>query len=420
MHSYDGNNNLTAFSLDTFLINVNIVIITGHDKFSSYVSYAGDPTVYRRRLLNAGHNVTDVVNDDAVERDIPGASSLRRKLIRVEFNGNPGKRGITRDSIYIGTHRTMIGMLIANDTFPDADFYYVFDDDNYMPVEYVCYQLNHKTNPKVPLLLSGAVGPKAGGHAPCNEVNTPDHWSCCTSLMEPCRAYTDGVKEQSAFQWSDEKETFVPVPCTSHEAQSDSHLRCHQSVPWPEGMQYGFPYRVRRPDTLIDAVPHHALYAPHKFPMFPYGGATYVLTKPLMNAIGRDRWEFWTYGTQFENADIDIMLLVFNAGYSITSFPTISVIHHVKNMESFISVGSHHYTDQCDEAVKRLCSYDYTNASARFCILRCPECPQFQGTGASASTHHVVRKQRQQHENQRPHGHHHQHQHRSTLLRGAR
>lgn len=134
MHSNNKNTDLTEhFSLTTFLIDVNVVIVTGHDVFRTAVGYPGNNMRY-----------------------VKDSTTQSRRLIRVEYNGNPGNE--THFASYKGTHRTMLGLLIANDTFPEADFFYVFDDDNYVFVNHICENLNKDANAQAPLLLSGAVG----------------------------------------------------------------------------------------------------------------------------------------------------------------------------------------------------------------------------------------------------------------------
>jgi len=65
--------------------------------------------------------------------------------------------------------------------------------------------------------------------------------------------------------------------------------------------------------------------------MWPYGGQAYVLSRGLLNAIGRDYWAHCMSALQCANADHRVMTCVLNAGYSLTSvgrFPTLS--HHAQ------------------------------------------------------------------------------------------
>lgn len=123
VHSNNNNDHVTDFMANTFLLDTNLVVMTGHDSF--------DATVNSRRL----------------------------NLRRVIYDGNPGgieKTFTTGGRKYLGTHRTMAGILIAMDTLPHVDWVYVLDDDNVVNVDVLCETLG-KVDPEVPLLL-GYVG----------------------------------------------------------------------------------------------------------------------------------------------------------------------------------------------------------------------------------------------------------------------
>ena len=66
----------------------------------------------------------------------------------------------------------------------------------------------------------------------------------------------------------------------------------------------------------------------------PYGGGSYAISRGMTRAIGRDRWAECMYKHQCNNADIRVMVCIFEAGYMVTngfSFPTLQ--HHVRSVE---------------------------------------------------------------------------------------
>jgi hypothetical protein len=128
VHSNNHNDHVTTFMSETFLYNTNLVIVTGHDTFDSVVEHRRR----RQRKLN---------------------------LRKVLYDGNPGGLDTTFRTggrKYLGTHRTMAGILMAMDLYPSADWVYVLDDDNVINVEEICATLS-SMNASVPLLL-GQVG----------------------------------------------------------------------------------------------------------------------------------------------------------------------------------------------------------------------------------------------------------------------
>ena len=128
VHSNTHNDRVTTFMSETFLRDTNLVIVTGHDTFDSVVSH-------RRRRQRKLH------------------------LRKVVYDGNPGglqKTFRTGGGKYLGTHRTMAGVLMAMDLYPHVDWVYVLDDDNVINPDAICSTLN-ALNASVPLLL-GQVG----------------------------------------------------------------------------------------------------------------------------------------------------------------------------------------------------------------------------------------------------------------------
>ena len=87
---------------------------------------------------------------------------------------------------YFGAHRTLAGLLVANDTWPDAEWVLVADDDNDVDVSKVRRYLA-QLDSSVPLLLAGRVGP-GRNTVPCRSTSDGDKWSCCTDASLPCRA----------------------------------------------------------------------------------------------------------------------------------------------------------------------------------------------------------------------------------------
>jgi hypothetical protein len=136
VHSNNNNDHVTNFMANTFLHDTNLVVMSGHDSTAA--------TVSSRRRLN---------------------------LRKVVYDGNPGGVGKTfrtEGAKYLGTHRTMAGILVAMDTLPHIDWVYVLDDDNVVNANIVCEALG-KVDPTVPLIL-GLVGPKRK-HAPCRSTS---------------------------------------------------------------------------------------------------------------------------------------------------------------------------------------------------------------------------------------------------------
>ena len=130
VHSNTQNDHVTKFMSDTFLHDTNLVIVSGHDTFDSVVDHR------RQRRRRA-----------------------QRRLRRVAYNGNPGgmrKTFRTGGGKYLGTHRTMAGVLMAMDIYPEVDWVYILDDDNVVNADAICATLSSE-NSSIPLLL-GSVG----------------------------------------------------------------------------------------------------------------------------------------------------------------------------------------------------------------------------------------------------------------------
>lgn len=275
MHSHGDakNNSIVQFSVDTWLNDTQLLVIDGYDqtrRLQAYVRYDGNP--------GCG-------NDD---------------------DGCKGKATFKKIGRYYGAHRTMAGVLMANDTF-SPDWIYVFDDDNYAKLDHI-YDFLLTLDHNVPLLIAGTVGPR-NRFGQCRSLSNATHWNCCTNLSAPCLASIDPVllkEKQYVWKYSDTLETMVPdkecIPNT------DLGGDCCHTVPWPSHIGKGYPYRY---DEKGEDKPHFAY-------LWPYGGATYVLSRGMLQAIGREVWESCMYRIQCNNADQRIMTCVLNQGYSVS------------------------------------------------------------------------------------------------------
>lgn len=319
IHSHERMDNLTTFMEHTSMINVNVVVMTGQDFFVNEVSIE-EKRRSRVRELHEAH----------------------RKLLKITYDGNPGTLGRSfKTGNARGSHRTMAGVLIANDTYPHSQWFHLLEHDNFVFVEHVCEVLG-KIDHNIPLLL-GEVGPH-NAHPPCRETSDSSHWTCCTSLTAPCTvdlSATDGV--QSNFIYDAGRQSMVPLPCAevNHNGKVVGQLQpdeCCQTVPWPSGMEHGFRYRIRHPYEDNDKRRHHAIQTPHSTIMYPRGGATYALSKGMLNAIGRHKWEKMTYALQCHQADVNIMVAVLNNGYSLTQFEQFGALHHVHDEAAVVQI----------------------------------------------------------------------------------
>ncbi|KAJ8600191.1 hypothetical protein CTAYLR_001974 [Chrysophaeum taylorii] len=235
----------------------------------------------------------------------------QRRLMHIFYDDNPGCfqlpcRGETQPHYlkigkYFGAHRTIAGVLVANDTWPDVKWVLVVDDDDHVQLDVVRRYLE-PLDADVPLLLAGRVGP---GHnaIPCHRTNNNSKWSCCTDPTKPCRAYLYGP--QAIWDYDKLEHTFMPKKiCPEHEVSN----YCCRSKPWPEGIHAGFPFRVHP----------RGPYRPHFSLLWPYGGLGYIVSRGMLDVIPRDHWQQCMYGFQCANADHRVMACVLNAGFSLT------------------------------------------------------------------------------------------------------
>lgn len=105
---------------------------------------------------------------------------------------------------------------------------------------------------------------------------------------------------------------------------------CCNSRYYPEGMALGHPYQYSQTekDFMIHIVER----------LYPYGGGTYAWSRGMLQAVGRPLLERHVYGMRCTHADINIMFITLNAGYSITHF-VFSALHHIHGIDQFINVG---------------------------------------------------------------------------------
>ena len=208
---------------------------------------------------------------------------------------------------YPGAHRTLVGVLAANDTFPDTAWTVVMDDDNMLrnPSELAQYLLNF--NPDTPFFLAGRIGPSRARPS-CEVSSNPlfprQKWGCCYSNKRPCTVPTavlDGP--QAVHRYNQTVKTMKPPEiCGSLSAS------CCRSAPWPEGAHLGFPYRAHPEGT----------YRPHFFHIWPYGGAGYAISRGMLRVLGREYWRDCLQRLQCGNADSRLATCIFNKGFTFT------------------------------------------------------------------------------------------------------
>lgn len=258
---------------------------------------------------------------------------MGRKLMYVNYDDNPGcadthcpKPTYERIGKYFGAHRTVAGVLVANDTWPDSKWLLVVDDDNHVELNQVATYLA-ALDPTVPLLLAGRVGP-GRNEVPCRKSSNATHWSCCSDPSGPCRARVSGP--QAVWEYDKAARTFLPQICPDRAVTN----YCCRTTPWPAGVSRGYPYRVDGDGA----------FRPHFAKLWPYGGAGYVLSRGLLDAIPRPHWEHCMYALQCANADHRVMTCVLAAGYSVTRhgdrIP--GIVHHVRGQSGHENVLNSH------------------------------------------------------------------------------
>lgn len=321
MHTHDspGVNKVVQLSKDTWLKDTNYVIVTGVDKFDH--QHPHDPQ----------------------HRSLTG--------LNIEYNGNPGCAlddvncnnsvvSHTRLRHYYGGHRTLAGVLVANETYA-PDWIHIFDDDNFINIPAVQAVLT-RLDPSVPLLLTGLVGPSipntVGPNSTyevppikkCRISSTPTEWSCCLDTSKPCIAHVpppstqekDGQK--AGIYIYDEKTDNMVLKryCGDDEISP----WCCRTGRWPEKKFQGYPYKLDRQGS----------YCPHFAAMWPYGGSTYIISRGMLAAIGHDKWEECVYRFQCGNADVRVMQCLFNNGFSIHQISIPGIAHHIRSVEDMM------------------------------------------------------------------------------------
>jgi hypothetical protein len=147
----------------------------------------------------------------------------------------------------------------------------------------------------------------------------------------PCIAYinkTSSPETQAVWAYNQTSDTMEVIrECTSENMHKHQNIECCRTVPWPSHVSKGYPYRYDE---------YGKDYTPHFAWIWPYGGATYALSRGMLAAIGREKWEECMYRLQCGNADHRIMTCVLNSGYSVSQGPlegyTKHHVHSVKDM----------------------------------------------------------------------------------------
>ena len=331
MHTHDSPvmNPIVEYSKNTWLNDTNCVIVSGIDKFEHQL----------RHHHNASHH-----------------RSL--EALQIEYNGNPGCAqddancntsvvSHTRHHHYYGSHRALAGVLVANETFA-PDWVHIFDDDNYINIPEVQAMLS-RLDPSVPLLLTGLVGPSIPNFVgpnvtyavppvkKCRPSSTPSAWSCCLDTSKPCVAHVPppstqdehGQKAGIYYYNASQDAMVLQRYCGDHE----NNPVCCRTGPWPEGEAAGVGTRFQGYPFKLDA---QGAYCPHFAAMWPYGGASYLISRGMLEAIGHAAWEQCLYRIQCGNADVRIMQCLFNNGFSLHKVRIPGVVHGVKTMAKMV------------------------------------------------------------------------------------
>eukprot|EP00602_Paraphysomonas_sp_CaronLab_P001946 CAMPEP_0185023038 /NCGR_PEP_ID=MMETSP1103-20130426/5734_1 /TAXON_ID=36769 /ORGANISM="Paraphysomonas bandaiensis, Strain Caron Lab Isolate" /LENGTH=416 /DNA_ID=CAMNT_0027555423 /DNA_START=76 /DNA_END=1323 /DNA_ORIENTATION=+ len=317
VHSHSGNHVIQDFMLKTFLRNTQTIVMTG----------------------------VDVSADDA------GVETKRRLMSKIiRYDGHPGNK-IEKFSVYKGIHRPLAGIYFANKSFPHVDWIYVMDDDS-LPFLRLVHKILSGINASIPLLL-GQVGPKSGGHARCRVSSNSTHWSCCTSTTTPCLAHIHNAPRPGAvFAYNKTTHSFEPTYHNTGRMKNPC-----KSMHWPPGERIGHPYILN--STSTDFVPHIT------YRLFPYGGATYAVSRGMLQTIGEKNWKRYMDAFRCKGGDLMLMYLVLNFGYSISS-QEFGALHGAHDIVSKI-VHMHtrakvRYFDK--ESFVRMCRYYYLYPNA--------------------------------------------------------
>ena len=311
---------VVEYSKRSWLHDTNYVIVSGIDKFSTSPSHHQHHHHQHRRSL-AG--------------------------LDIEYNGNPGCAqdddkcnssvvSHTRLGNYYGAHRTLAGVLVANETFA-PDWIHIFDDDNFIDIPAVQAVLQ-RLDPSVPLLLTAlvgpsidnSVGPNATYRVPaikkCRNTSSPSAWSCCLNTSQPCRAHvpppatlTPGGQKAGVYMYDAHSNSMV---LQRYCGDNEISPVCCRTGPWPEKKFQSYPFKLDPQGS----------YCPHFAAMWPYGGKTYIMSRGMLEAIGHDKWEECLYRIQCGNADVRIMQCLFNNGFSVHKINIPGVLHHIKTV----------------------------------------------------------------------------------------
>lgn len=192
------------------------------------------------------------------------------------------------------------------------------EDDNFVDLNSI-YKALLLVNSEIPLLLANMIAPSK---VACQESSSAAHWSCCTDLSKPCLAMPAGPPpSQAVFSFDATKNSMVVERVCNSEVSTE----CCATTGWPEGVNYGYPFRVSPNGT----------HRPHFADMRPVGTGSFALSYALIRAVSRDAWQKCVYAIQCGNADERIMTCVLNAGFSVSHFPALSpfVFHNIRSVE---------------------------------------------------------------------------------------
>jgi hypothetical protein len=248
--------------------------------------------------------------------DSPGCSFVLRK-------GSPHPESRCNETVlkqpafmrvgaYDGAQRTMLGILLANKTWPATAWILVVDDDVVVLPGRVAGWLR-QFDPDMALFLTGQHGP-GRSTTPCLPHNVNRTWSCCTSTKHPC-IFPHLHQPPAVWKFDGTAGSMVATaPC---DALSEE---CCASEEWPEGAPYGFPFR---------ASPHGATRM-HFAHLWPFGRTGYILSRGLLRALGPDYWERCMHHLPCFNADQRVATCILNGGFALTAtekFPSLQ--HHI-------------------------------------------------------------------------------------------
>mmetsp|Transcript_21806 Transcript_21806/g.49325 ORF Transcript_21806/g.49325 Transcript_21806/m.49325 type:complete len:500 (-) Transcript_21806:190-1689(-) len=350
---------------NTFLKDIQYVVVDGGSGPGSLQTQTTPQGLDKAKQIPLADRWNATWGQSAEQVSSPRNQTNRRRLITVSYPDNPGctysvvaadkaPRGYTTRASHLaipnpqlcpksmlpvptfvqigkynGAQKTMLGVLVANGTYPGTAWTLVMDDDNVV-VPYRVADWLGQFDPDVPLLLAGHVGP-GRGKFPCLQVEdgppNATRWGCCAYASHVCPSYVYGDPLTSASKegkgraeppqsiWAvnpSSRAMAVKERCTHLKAE------CCRSEPWPEGARYRYPWRASAAGP----------FRPHFAEMWPFGGEGYVLSRGLLNALGKEYWEQCMLALQCANADHRVMTCVLNAGFSLSTMGRFPSMRH--------------------------------------------------------------------------------------------